>query len=282
MLTEEMMAALLEAVSGVHRLIFVGDPHQPPPIGAGRPFADVIQHLRPQEVENRFPRVSAGYAELTEPRHQGVGEREDLQLAAWFGGNVLGPGEDQVFEILIGKRTSQSIEFVRWEMPEELETLLPKTLASALDFDPTLEECQAFACSLGGERSGQYVYFNRGRSGKCTEAWQTLSPVRQKPWGTDRLNRLLHIRYKAPQLEAARAKVPPWQRRFPKPFGDEQIVYGDKVINVRNQSITRRRIFPQPMDAGYLANGEIGTVIGQLRTKKWDHVPKTLQVEFST
>jgi hypothetical protein len=96
------------------------------------------------------------------------------------------------------------------------------------------------------------------------------------------LNRALHERYKAAQLEAARADVPPWKRRLPKPFGDDQIVYGDKVINHRNQTIYKKRIFPEPNDAGYLANGEIGMVIGQLRTKNFDHEPKTLQVEFST
>lgn len=69
---------------------------------------------------------------------------------------------------------------------------------------------------------------------------------------------------------------------MPKPFSDDQIVYGDKVINVRNQSISTKRIYPAPAEPGYLANGEIGIVIGQLRTKNFDYEPKTLQVEFST
>ncbi len=282
MLTEEMAAALLEALSGVHRLIFVGDPRQLPPIGAGRPFADIIARLTPDHIETQFPRVGRGYAELTVPRRQGAGAREDLQLAAWFGGSVLSPGEDQVFEILAGKRASQTIQFVRWDTPEELETLLPTTLASALGFDSKHQEWQAFACSLGGELSGAYVYFNRNRSGQMAESWQILSPVRQKPWGVDTLNRLLHVRYKATQLEVARANVPPWKRRLPRPFGDDQIVYGDKVINVRNQSIWKKRIYPQPAEPGYLANGEIGVAIGQLRTQKFNFEPKTLQVEFST
>lgn len=282
MLTEEMAAALLESLSGVHRLIFVGDPRQLPPIGAGRPFADVIAHLQPQNIETSFPRVGPGYAELTVPRRQGVGEREDLQLAAWFGGGVLSPGEDQVFEILAGRRNSQTIQFVRWDTPAELDILLPKTLAATLEFDPKQAEWQAFACSLGGQQSGEYVYFNRNRSGQKAETWQLLSPVRQKPWGADTLNRTIHVRYKAPQLEVARANLPPWKRRLPKPFGDDQIIYGDKVINVRNQSVGKRRIFPEPAERGYLANGEIGIAIGQIRTKNFNYEPKNLQIEFST
>lgn len=282
MLTEEMTAALLEAMSGVHRLIFVGDPRQLPPIGAGRPFADMVVRLQPDGVQERFPRVGPGYAELTVPRRQGAGEREDLQLAAWFGGGNLAPGEDQVFEILAGKRTSETVRFQRWDTPEELEALLPKVLSESLGFDSKIEEWQALACSLGGQQLGDYVYFNRNRSGAQAEAWQILSPVRQKPWGVEPLNRALHVRYKAQQLEVARANVPPWKRRLPAPLGDAQIVYGDKVINLRNQSIGKRRIFPEPADRGYLANGEIGMVIGQLRTKKFNYEPKTLQVEFST
>lgn len=282
MLTEEMMAALIESLSGVHRLIFVGDPRQLPPIGAGRPFADIVARLRPDDIEHRFPRVATAYAELTVPRRQGAGEREDLQLAAWFGGSTTGPGEDQVFEILAGRRQSSTIRFVPWSTPDELDKLMPSVLAETLGFDPKLEAWQAFACSLGGQMFGKYVYFNRGRSGEKAEAWQILCPVRQQPWGVATINRQIHLRYKAQQVEVAQADVPPWKRRLLRPCGDQQIVYGDKVINNRNWFVPKSRIYPQPKERGYLANGEIGTVVGQIRTKNFDFAPNCLEIEFST
>lgn len=289
MLTEEMMAALIEALSGVHRLIFVGDPRQLPPIGAGRPFADTIAHLQPADIETRFPRVSRGYAELTIPRRQEMieggasqPERDDLQLAAWFSGSQLAPGEDRVFEILAGKRKSETVRFVSWQTPDQLKDILPTVLSETLEFPEKLEEWQAFACTLGGNMFGQYVYFNRGRSGKLAEAWQILTPVRQKPWGVDVLNRFIHERYKARQLETARANVPPWQRRILKPCGEQQIVYGDKIINNRNDYVYPSRINPRPESNGYLANGEIGMVVGQIRTAKYNYEPTCLEVEFST
>lgn len=282
MLTEEMLAALIESLSGVQRLIFVGDPRQLPPIGAGRPFADVVAHLEPEGIESRFPRVSKSYAALTIPRRQGAGEREDLQLAAWFGGGSVGPGEDQIFEILAGRRKSETIEFVSWETPNDLERLLPEKLATTLKFDPSMKEWQAFACSLGGSLAKEHVYFNWNHAGAAAEAWQILSPVRQQPWGVDSLNRQIHQRYKAEQVATASANVPWFKRRIPKPLGDQQIVYGDKVINNRNQSIYKSMVYPQTGQSGYIANGEIGMVVGQLRTAKFNYDPKLLQVEFST
>jgi hypothetical protein len=286
MLTEEMMAALLESLSGVHRLIFVGDPRQLPPIGAGRPFVDIVARLRPENVESRFPRIDNCYAELTVPRRQGSGQREDLQLAAWFGGSVLEPGEDQVFEILAGKRVSDNLQFVTWETPDELEALLPVVLRDALAFDSSQEEWQAFACSLGGnldDRGSAWFNSRFGKylgSGQAAEAWQILSPVRQKPWGVDTLNRFIHLRYKGHQIEQARN--PGRFRSIPPPRGDAQIIYGDKVINNRNWSVPKSRLYPRPAVRGYLANGEIGIVVGHRRTQKRSWRPENLEIEFST
>ncbi len=286
MLTEEMLGALLESLSGVHRLILVGDPHQLPPIGAGRPFADIVARLRPDDVRERFPRVGAGYAELTIPRRQQTGVRDDLQLAAWFSGSELSPAEDEVFEILAGTRESDTVRFVHWKTPDELDNALPGILARTLEFDDMLEEWQAFAASLGGvldQRGG--VWFNnawgdRPGAGEAAEAWQILSPVRQRAWGVETLNRVIHRHYKSRQIEQARS--PGRYRTIPKPMGDGQIVYGDKVINNRNTSVWPKRIYPEPDGWGYLANGEIGTVVGHRRTQRRNWKPKNLEIEFST
>lgn len=286
MLTEEMMAALLEALEGVHRLIFVGDPRQLPPIGAGRPFVDIIARLTPDAVETIFPRVGPAYAELTVPRRQGSGERDDLQLAAWFGGSGTGPGDDQVFEILAGRRKSDTIRFVSWETPDELEQALPDILSETLGFDSSHEEWQAFALSLGGQLDDKgSAWFNQkfgpfASSGKQAEAWQILSPVRQKPWGVDTLNRFIHLHYKGKQVEKAREHVS--YRSIPVPMGDQLLIYGDKVINNSNWSVPKGRLFPKSDQNGYLANGEIGMIVGHRRTKKRNWFPKALEVEFST
>ncbi len=286
MLTEEMMAALLESLSKVERFILVGDYRQLPPIGAGRPFVDIVARLTPENLDGSKPHVGPGCAELKVPVRQGTGERDDLLLASWFGDGETGAGDDQVFEILSGKRGSDTVQFVCWETPEELEELLPEVLRKALNFNPDMDEWKAFGLSLGASEFNGSIWYNikyedRPGSGIAAEAWQILSPVRQKPWGTDKLNRFIQSHYKNELLEIART-APYYSRSIPTPKGNEQIIYGDKVINIRNWKVWNKRIFPLPTQADYLANGEIGIVVGHRRTKKRDWFPRNLEIEFST
>ena len=93
MLTEEMLAALLDSLKGVERFILIGDPRQLPPIGAGRPFVDIVTELAPEKLNSIFPRVRPGYAELTVRRRQEGLLRDDIQLAEWFSGAPMEPGK---------------------------------------------------------------------------------------------------------------------------------------------------------------------------------------------
>ncbi len=287
MLTEEMLAALLEGISGVHRLILVGDTGQLPPIGAGRPFVDIVSKLQPDDIESQFPRVAAGYVELTIPRRQGATDREDLQLASWFATRPNSPGDDAIFEILTTRRPSANIRFVQWTGASQLEELSSNILAEELGFPTGDEERAAFAKSLGGGEFQGHMYFHAGRLGPDeqhlhgADRWQILSPVRQNPWGIDEINRTIHRRFKKDTLTQAR--VHPFKLKFPKPVGSQQIVYGDKVINNRNQRPKDNRIYdPEGVAVNYLANGELGIVVGQFKTKHVKWVPKNLEVEFST
>ncbi len=72
--------------------------------------------------------------------------------------------------------------------------------------------------------------------------------------------------------------------RIPKPVGPEEIVYGDKIIN----SINRRTgkglfVWPEENAANYVANGEIGFVVGKVeRNPAKSGLPRTLQAAFAT
>lgn len=277
MLTEDMLGALFDALSGVKRFIFVGDPAQLPPIGAGRPFVDIIAKLRPADYESRFPRVSTGYAELTIERRQVGAERPDLRLARWFSTTPPSAGEDDVF--FAGANEHPTIRFVEWENSEDFQRKLVGVLVAELKLSGP-EDSRGFNKALAATTSGEYDYFNATRNGitgsvSAVEAWQILSPLRGMPFGVSDINRQIHERFRAGFLKLA---TQPW-RSIPKPFGAERVVYGDKVINLGNHRRDGRKVYPQEGAIGYLANGEIGIAVGQWYSRK---NPKILKVEFSS
>ena len=282
MLTEEQLAALIDSFSNVERLVLVGDPRQLPPIGAGRPFVDIVRELEPANVEMLFPRCGPGYAELTIPRRQQGEARADVLLASHFSGRPLDPGADAVLDE--GEEGMDGrLRLVRWNHPQELQEKLVAELVEALGLAGPDDEL-GFEESLGGARHGDipWAFFwnrfgdNQGAAARA-EAWQMLSPVRAGLVGVDALNRMLQTRFRAKVRELSETEG--WSRKVPRPVGPQMLLYGDKVINVINQR--RRDVWPKPAGEAYLANGDIGIVVGQYKTKKFSGLPSKLEVEFA-
>ena len=63
-------------------------------------------------------------------------------------------------------------------------------------------------------------------------------------------------------------------------MGPEEIIYGDKVINVENQK--HWDVYPKEGCLKYVANGEIGIAVGQWKFKGMKGRPKKLNVEYSS
>ncbi|KYG09089.1 hypothetical protein BE21_20050 [Sorangium cellulosum] len=286
MLTEEQLAAVLDALEGVQRLILVGDPRQLPPIGAGRPFLDVVRRLAPRDVETIFPKRGPGYGELTIVRRQTGAVRDDMLLAGWFSGRPTDPGADEVWD-RSAEANNENVRMVRWSTPEELEKALIEQLKIELPLDDVDDE-KGFETSIGGEPYGSAVYFwpkmaaqgsypaKDGAAAKV-EAWQILSPVRAQLHGVDSLNRTIQARFRRRVREWAEPDVY-YYRKVPKPFGPQRILYGDKIISVRNGR--RYKVYPKPEELPYIANGDMGVVVGQYKTKSLKGLPWKLEVEF--
>jgi len=284
MLTEEQFAALIDALTNVERLVLVGDPRQLPPIGAGRPFVDIVKQLEPADVETLFPRCGSGYAELTIPRRQQGETRTDVLLASHFSGRPLDPGADAVFDESSADGDSR-LRLVRWNHPQELQEKLVSELVRALGLAGDIDEL-GFEESLGGRRYGDipWAFFrnryrdNPGAAAKA-ESWQALSPVRAGLVGVDALNRMIQARFREQVRELAEAEG--WGRKVTRPLGPQGLLYGDKVINVFNQR--RSDVWPTPEGETYIANGDIGIVVGQYRDRNWRprRPPWKLEVEFA-
>jgi ATP-dependent exoDNAse (exonuclease V) alpha subunit len=279
MLTEEMLATTMDCLKGVKRFILVGDHRQLPPIGAGRPFLDIINYLKPENVESTFPRVGEGkgYSELTIKRRQGGSRREDIQLAEWFSGEPLEPGADSIINKILTHPNSEFLRIEKWEKETDFEKLFENVLIEELELE-SFEDAKGFNLSLGSTDNG--IYFNIGAA-ESAEKWQILTPVNEKVFGVKAINRKIHKSLRKGKVEYANSRR---NDRIPSPVGLEEIVYGDKVINLANQKVPDKRVWPKDDALNFIANGEIGMVIGQMKAK-WHTFkgrPKNTEVEFTS
>lgn len=252
MLTLDALAAVLLALdlTYVQRIILVGDPNQLPPIGAGRPFADLVAHLEALGDDSpEHPAANALGKLHIEVRTQRDREPSDaLRLAAWFTRGPQPVHADRILDqIQVGAQLND-LDVSFWKTPEDLRALI-------------LEKLSRY---LGVQHRGDIVGFDRaigvGEGGRVqfdepdnVERFQILSPTRVQPHGVYDLNRWLQRLFRMDELRKAR-------RAGGKSLGQEEIVHKDKVIQVRNE---RRWIYDwhtKSRGKGYIANGEIGVI----------------------
>jgi hypothetical protein len=280
MLTEEMLAALIEALRDPERLILCGDHRQLPPIGAGRPFADLVTHLRELEGEDTS---GGGLGELTIGRRQsptaasdtGGSTRDDLSVAVGFSSGPTPAGADQALARVVAGQGDGTLSVVSWTDEDDLH----RKIVDALCADPELQlsprDADALKRSLGA--TGQYKgrpSFDFGDGGAGAERWQILSPVRSRAGGVSGLNRLVRRTWRAGDTTLARS----W-RAFPDPMGADEVLFHDKVMCVDNHPRKAKNFTTNEYQSGEVANGEIGIAVGW--PKKYGR-GIGLWVEFST
>ncbi|MCX4239715.1 AAA family ATPase [Paraliomyxa miuraensis] len=262
MLTEMMLASLLEALGGVERLIFCGDHRQLPPIGEGRPFADLVRHLQERRV---------GFAELRVRRRQRSKDgkpRDDLAVAQWFVTDGVHAASDEALaRVLVGK-SDGTIVFESWKDEDELHQ---KVVEHVDALGVPVGDADALKRSLGatGTYNG-HVAFEFGSGGKGAEAWQMLSPVRNREGGIVMLNDLVRRTWRHGDAMRARRS-----KNLPPPMGTDEILFHDKVMCIQNHGRTGWRVDERETVKLDVANGEIGMVT------HWQG-RKGLKVEFST
>ena len=256
MLTEEMFGALLQALrKNAQRIIFVGDPNQLPPIGAGRPFVDLVRHLKFGISE--FPKVGKGFGQLTVTMRQLSKDgtpRGDTELSKWYTGDAENL-DDSLFIKLQEENLGEHVSFKSWSTPEELEQKIFETIAEETCMEDA-NDIQGFNISIGGTINSGWMNF--GTEPKKIEDWQILSAYRNDAAiGTATINRYIHEKYRSQDMMTLRdCKV----RGTRNLLGTDGIVYGDKVINIRNQKLKCYNVQTRSTEDGYVANGEVGIV----------------------
>ena len=252
MLTMDDVAAVLEALDLAHvqRVILVGDPNQLPPIGVGRPFADLVSYLEATSTnaDDGTP-LSHALARLTVEVRTAMGANDasdTLRLASWFTREPPPVDADRVLSDLELGSGFNDLDLTFWSTPDELRVKLLKAFQRHLGLGDA-NDVVGFNTSLGLDDRG-WVPFDAPQG---SERWQILSPVRMHPHGVHDLNRWIQRHFRAKELKAA---ANPWGLSL----GDESIVTRDKVIQTSNE---RRSAYDgNTSDKHYLANGEVGIV----------------------
>jgi hypothetical protein len=235
----DLLACLFLALhkDAIRRLVLVGDPNQLPPIGPGRPFGELIEWLRekaPGRIGELFTcmrTVEVDGGEATSP---------GLELAGTFRDGAAAADDAALSRLAMGEQLGD-VEIRFWDTPAQLAQRVRESLRDHLGVEPG--DYSAFDRSLGIETE----------EWRKAEAWQILSPTKGEPSGTRELNRQLQLEFRGGVLASARNPF----NRIPRPFGDEEIVRYDKIINVKNDKAFCK---PQEQGLSYLANGEIGIV----------------------
>ncbi|MDY0386092.1 MAG: AAA family ATPase [Methanolobus sp.] len=258
MIPMDLLGVLFRALdlNMVSRLVLVGDSNQLPPIGPGRPFVDIVSWLKaddetikklyPEKFQLSLEDRNACLAHLTERARHEDHNSLALQLADGYLSEDPIPGDDDLLSRVARQEVDGDLEVHYWRDHLQLDELLSSRMEYLLGIK---------------EGSGDYLQFNEsigiGNNKKnenhnpCkAEHWQILSPVRNHEFGTTEINRKIQARYRGGMINFSR-------RKGTRPFGEQEIVWTDKVIQLFNCS---RKAWPQGIGLNYVANGEIGLV----------------------
>ncbi|HUW12522.1 MAG TPA: ATP-dependent RecD-like DNA helicase [Anaerolineae bacterium] len=251
MLTMDDLYAVLEALDLVHvqRVILVGDPNQLPPIGVGRPFADLVGRLElaAESADAQEQTLAAAMGRLTaEVRAAAKAGSDTLRLASWFTREQQPADADVVFSDLEQGKPFNDLDIRFWNTHEQLGRLIFETFCDHLNL-ASADDIKGFDQALGLTEE-RWVPYEKPEG---AENFQILSPVRMHPHGIYELNRLVQRQFRGAELDRAR-------RGQRLKLGEEEIVVRDKVIQLQNQ---RRKAYDwgsKSTQLIYLANGEVG------------------------
>ena len=248
MLTLDDLCAVLKALdlSNVQRIVLVGDPHQLPPIGVGRPFADLVAFLDRMGDEGESIGAALARLEVELRTAEGGDESDALRLAGWFTSGAQSVAADRVLSDLDLGKEFNDLDIVFWSRAEELYDRLDERFVARLGLQSP-GDVVGFNRALGFDEEGWVPY----EKPDGAENFQILSPVRPRPHGVLELNRRIQRRYRAKEIANA---FNPWATSL----GDEGVVCRDKVIQLRNG--LRNAFDGTNRLKEYLANGEVGLV----------------------
>ncbi len=258
MIPMDLLGVLFRALdlNKVNRLILVGDPNQLPPIGPGRPFVDIIAWLEADEERKKC------LARLMERARQEDHDSQALLLADGYLRDDTSPGDDDMLSRVAREDVGGDLEVRYWRDTGQMEEQLAAAMRTHLKLTDDKKAYLSFNTSIG-------LPEGHDPDPLLAERWQILSPVRNHEFGTTEINRKIQAKYRGGMLNYSK-------NRGTKPFGEQEIVWTDKVMQFIN---CRKNSYPKGEGLDYVANGEIGLVV---QTSKGNGKQDSIKVQFST
>ena len=154
-------------------------------------------------------------------------------------------------------------------------------MKSTIDNGNSLNEQEVFDTSLGGTKYPQYkgTYFSNYGDEKCidyVDKWQIIAPIKNYDVGVYNINSIIHNTYRKDTINNAKNTK---YMKISHPYGSDQIVYGDKVIN--NINTKDINVWPKDKEP-YIANGEVGIVCDKSYDARTKSKLNYIDVKFST
>ena len=109
-------------LSSVQRIILIGDPYQLPPIGPGRPFADLCTYLEKNKLDS-LVRLSIVVRTTTK------GDSDILELSSWFSGLKPDKFADNIFNKMASGNLNNDLSVHTWINNDDLKQQLFNALA---------------------------------------------------------------------------------------------------------------------------------------------------------
>lgn len=248
----ELLATLFRAIDwhAIERLVFVGDHHQLPPIGAGRPFFDLISTMQQADESTSDNPFRERLGELTHNYRVDAGSIA-ISLANGFARRAE-PDDPVIWEGLARGRDQNDLRVRFWQDPEELHQLILDEIGQlAADAYPDLEPNYAFNALLGHGEGGP-----GGPS-----YWQIIAPMRDAAPGTRKLNAVIQDHFHGWAKRVAK-HAGGAIKRWPVKLGAEQVTAFDKVMQKQNERLPVYRVGlgKEKGDREPVFNGQIGLV----------------------
>ena len=227
--------------NNVRRLILVGDPNQLPPIGIGKPFADIIEYIdeSPEYADNM------GQLRVNCRVHQSKQGSAMLCLASGYTRFGEDLGSEEILSSLNKNQSVGDLFLSYWKDEGDLPLVLEQIIKDSLSqYDKSVnnqELYQSFNSVLGLADDISKI-----------STMQILGPVRGEYFGVDNINFSLQKMLHRPFLQDWRSHLSNFARF-------------DKVIHIINQRIPAnwhqaRKIGTKDYIESYVPNGALGAI----------------------